>query len=177
MTYANILEAYAAHKDDVNPDSHLWLYAKHHYVRHDVWEDLKLLIGVRNLLEPECIPKNDVLCVVGNIAIPFLQSGSGYALQDFFTRLSLRAINPFGLGRLQSERQSEMYEDRLLAGFLSVMSHQRVRQGNVVVIPLDKPDPDLLPTVTLCKKGGEHIPVTDGVHLNVCCSKCFQSLE
>ena len=177
MQYPDISAAMKAHRQDVNPDSHLWLYAKNHYIRHNVWEDLKLLVALRCGLEPEHVTKGGVLMVLGNIVIPILH-GSINELENFIGRLSPEHLMHYSLrwGH-NKDLAPEPYEDVLLAAYLSIMSLQTVRDGDKILIPLDEADPDLLPTTRKCKKGGDHEKGTDGMHTNVFCTKCFQPLD
>jgi len=181
MKYGNISKAYDAHKNDVNCDSHLWLYAKNHYIRTDIWEDVKLLIALRCLLEPEYVTKGGVLSVMGGIVLPYLQENKRL-LEEFIGKLSPDHSWHYSLQELLPNHNplnhvDEPYEDRVLAGYLMIMHVQKVRENDKILIPLDDPDPDLLPTTTFCKKGGKHEPGTDGMHFNCFCKKCFQTLK
>lgn len=173
--YQDVSEAYNALKSrNESPDTHLWLYAKHHYIQRDVWKEVRWLVGARCLIEPEHIKDGDILLILGNFILPALQSSS-YQLQQFLGRLSPSHMWHFTLRQDPFDQTPERYEDRLLGGYLSIMHMTAVKDGDRVLIPMCDPDPMLLPTTTLCPNGGEHEEGTDGI--NVFCKKCYQSLE
>jgi len=161
----------------------LWLYAKGHYLRRDIWKELQILVALRCLLEPEHVSKGAVLSVLGGLVLPILLK-SKCALEEFIGRLSpehcfyytLRGWKP-PLTRHPKEKVEEPFEDRVLAGYLSIMAMEKVNDDDTVLIPLDPVDPKLLPTVSVCLRGGRHEKGIDGMHQNVFCKKCFQSME
>ena len=125
-----------------NPDSHLWLYAKNHYVRHAMMADLRVLLGERNDIEPACVRDGDVVDALLSIVVPRLKQGSEHALREFLVELA-----PEHAWKYEQQWSGAVPTpgELLAAKCLSYMSLCPVREKEVTLIELDPVDPLLLP--------------------------------
>ena len=125
-----------------NPDSHLWLYAKHHYVQNKMMDDLKIIVGERCGIDPESVGDGDVCSVLLGLVVPRLKLKSDGAVAEFL--LALRPDEAWKYAR-KWEGVEPTYHEMLAAKCLSLLSLETVRtKEGVVLIELDPPDPLLL---------------------------------
>lgn len=115
---------------------HIWLYAKEHYKRGFMMEDLKILIGHHAALEPKRVSENDILSVMCEIVYPYFTSGNvEYKLQTLLKDLILTSQGtkrPLDVGCV-------------VARLLSVIQLVKTRRGGKEIINLGEPDFNLLP--------------------------------
>lgn len=138
-----------------NIHSHIYLYAKGHYERGDVVEDLKIIIGQICATDPEFLSKNDVCHYLTKIA--FLHMNELFidpltSFRDFIFDLDPKNCWKVGYRVKVYKESKEPYdfETAVICKCLSVIQMADVRRGNKILIELDEPDPNLLP---LHKKG------------------------
>jgi len=127
-----------------NSDSHVILYAKHHYKRTDVVEDLKRIYSLRNGIDPQYLNKRDILRCLLTLVEKFQDKKfeNGYTLSGF-----LSDIDPHNVWRVNYSRDKEYdFEEACIYKCLSVISLSKVKNNDgTVLIPLDARDPDVLP--------------------------------
>jgi len=144
--YKDVSEASQAKRDCVNSESDIWLYAKNHYIkRDDMWKDLKWLVGIYCLIDPEHISKWDVLNMLMRIAIPLIKDNE-MRLRELLSDLSPNSI----YNSCDKNRDTKTYEDYLLENLLRILQRQAVykidENGNkTAIVLLDPPDPNVLP--------------------------------
>ena len=119
-----------------NADSHIYLYAKGHYQRGNLIEDLKKIFGERSAIDPEYYSVEDILHVLLGIVCPRIESS--YYFREFI--LDLLPINYWRLDRGEYD-----FEHAVIYKCLSVLRMTQVKEGSKILIELDDPDPDILP--------------------------------
>lgn len=134
-----------------NLDSHIFLYAKGHYERSDVIKDLKVIVGQRCGIEPEDITTTDVIEVVLAVTIPHVRR-SEHLLREFI--LGLRETRYWEVSPGQKDPYT--FDKALLRRCLSVLSMTMVKgKDGEILIPLDDPDPAILPLKAYKSDGKE----------------------
>jgi hypothetical protein len=68
-------------KEKVNPDTHIWLYAKNWYKKTDIIEDLKVIMGKRCALYPEQVKQKDIEIIL--LDIMYHHINNEYRFNDF----------------------------------------------------------------------------------------------
>ena len=126
-----------------NADSHIYLYAKGWYKKTDVIEDLKIILGERSLLYPEHVSVDDIVSVLSKIAYPYIKDE--YEFARFLA--DILPCNSWQYG----EKNEKNIELNIINKLLSVLSLTTVKEKDVVIIPLDKPDPNILPLNDILK--------------------------
>jgi len=128
--------------------NHIYLYAKNHYERTDLLEDLKVIIGHTYLLDPVFVTKTDVARIL-------LQLTHEYIVQDersFFD--FIKRINPSNLDwyhKMQGVEPPEYdFELSLIQTCLSTLSLLQVRRTKddgtwEEIINIGEADPEILP--------------------------------
>ena len=119
-----------------NYDSHIYLYAKNWYKKTNVIEDLKILYGKRNGLEPEHISTNNILDCLFNLAAKHLKGPRD--MSAFISDIS--PDNYWKISRFGDEPWD--YWKAVISKCLSVLSLIRVDE---IENGLDEPDFTLLP--------------------------------
>ena len=121
----------------VNADSHIYLYAKNHYEQSgDLWEDLRIIIAHRNMMDLDKIDKKDILYVVSGVAAKHIGS------VPVFLDGMINDMFPI----LRSEQKDTEASSILLRNLLRVLLLVEVYDGyGNAIIRLDNPDPNILP--------------------------------
>jgi len=120
-----------------NCDSHIYLYAKGHYLKSDLWEDLRKIMSLRSMGTPDNkVTISDILLVLLSITYKYIDSKHRFL--DFVNDLS--PSNCWKVGYIfKNEKYS--YEKALAYKCLSILRNlevSRIENG------LDKPNEDLL---------------------------------
>jgi|AntAceMinimDraft_18_1070375.scaffolds.fasta_scaffold161098_2 hypothetical protein len=125
-----------------NADSHIFLYAKHHYKATDTIEDLKKIISVRSMIPVEYINKENILSVLSTIAYPYINKEWGF--QNFME--DILPQNAWKTGGSIEREKNQDFELNIIRKLLSVISLITVNgeNGNIL-IELDEPDSSILP--------------------------------
>ncbi len=119
-----------------NADSHIYLYAKGHYEKDDLIEDMKKIIGERCGIEAEHVTVGNILHVL--LSIAYLYVIDLYHFRDFI--LDLHPVNYWKLDRTNYD-----FEHAVIHKCLSILAMTQVKEGDEVLIELDDPDPNILP--------------------------------
>lgn len=140
----------------INPDSHLWLYAKRHYVENLMMADLKVIVGARNAMEPDMIRDGDVVEVLLGIVVPLLLKQNEYCVSQF-----LRELRPEEAWKFARKWRGVVptSDELLVAKCLSLMSLAIVRENGVTRLRLDPVDPNLL-GVSFVGDGKDALPLS-----------------
>jgi hypothetical protein len=128
-----------------NAYSHLYLYAKHHYKRTNVVEDLKVICGKICGCDPEHMYVDDVMYWCLKTACKHLQEDKKDLLDIF--REFLSDISPDNCWKTGCSYKPYSFELAVIHKCLSVLSMVSVREPstNTILLELDEPDPNLLP--------------------------------
>lgn len=117
-----------------NPNSHIYLYAKHWYKRSvNEWDDIRRILDHSYLTDDRS--KSEILHILTPLVYDAIVASGNPP--HFFRDLIADMV---GRG---DEEQS--IEERTLRKFLSILEHALVRDNGKVLLELDAPDPDLLP--------------------------------
>jgi hypothetical protein len=140
-----------------NTYSHIYLYAKGHYQRKNVIEDLKILLGHICGYSPELLSKNDVCHYLTKIAFQHLNDQFGdplTAFRDFVFDLNPEKCWKVGYWWKKGNTVLEPYdfETAVIHKCLSIIGMTNVKEGGKVFLELDEPNPDLLPLTKEIKK-------------------------
>lgn len=127
-----------------NINSHIILYAKNHYKRTDIIEDLRILVGHRNYCDPKFITKSDVFHVILDITLPHIlyhgEQKPENVLREFF--IDLYPVNRFKFG----SNEDEDYFLALIRKCLSYLRNTKIcRSDGSMIMELDDPDYTILP--------------------------------
>jgi len=129
-----------------NADSHLLLYAKHHYQTGDLWEDLAKILAERNALDPEYLNKRLIFENVVHITLDYIKVDAR-TMADFVLEMQPAAFWKWS-HKLSFEVDPEDY-DFYYAAVRKCLSLLAVTQvygdGGKVLIVLDPPDENILP--------------------------------
>jgi hypothetical protein len=113
----------------VNYDKHIYLYAKHHYVRNNIIEDLKIIYGKRNGIDPEHMQVRDIISCILNLTIKHIKIERNSFLEF------LSDIDPAFCWRIGAETQRinnqhihthDSYCEAIIRKCLSILSLTRV---------------------------------------------------
>jgi hypothetical protein len=129
-----------------NYDTHVYLYAKHHYERTNVIDDLKIIYGKRNGIDAEHMQVRDIIsCLVG-LTVPHM-SVNKHSFIEFLSDLD--PVFCWRVGgnapRLNNEyiHTHDSYCETIIMKCLSILSLTRVDE---IEGGLDEEaDPSLLP--------------------------------
>jgi hypothetical protein len=128
-----------------NTLSHLYLYAKGHYEKNDVVEDLKIIVGQICGIDPKHLSTNDVARFVIKYAFQHMNEQFADPLTAF--RDFLVDIPPEHCSRVGYYLKGKPYDFDIavIHKCLSVLCMVDVRKGDKIVLELDVPDPAILP--------------------------------
>lgn len=119
-----------------NYDSHIYLYAKNWYAKTNPIDDLKILYGKRNGLEPEHVSMNNILSCLFELTLKHLKEP--WQLKEFITDISpdyFWKISRFG-------KEPWDYWKAVISKCLSVLSLTKVSD---IENGLDETDFTILP--------------------------------
>lgn len=121
-----------------NANSHIVLYAKGHYKRSNMMDDLKILVANRSGLEPDQIFDTTVFDVIYNIAYPFLT-------QSFLRSVILDSFGDNN-SKFYIEGNDQTSLAQIIERLLVIISMIGVLDddGNTIY-ELDEPDYSILP--------------------------------
>ena len=119
-----------------NADSHIYLYAKGHYQKGDLVEDLKRILGERSGIESEHITAADITHMLLKIVSPCIKTP--YHFKEFV--LDLHPLNYWRLSR-----GTYSFEQAVIRKCLSILRGMQVKDGDEMLIELDDPNPGILP--------------------------------
>ena len=124
-----------------NWNSHIILYAKGWYERTDIVEDLKILIGKRNHIEPQYISKNEIIRNLLHIIEELPNE-----VKDFRMTLSefISDIDPKNL-KFRLINEDYDFDIAVITKCLSVLSLIKIYDNKTEIYPLDEPDENILP--------------------------------
>ena len=126
-----------------NSNSHIYLYAKGHYLSKVMMDDLQVILAQRNAVDSVYLQDHDILQIILGITVPFLQKKDAHMLEEFLLRLS-----PTQNWRYDWKSRGPVptFEEVLVSRCLLVLQQTEVFDGKGnAIIPLDPPDPLLLP--------------------------------
>ena len=125
-----------------NSDSHIYLYAKHHYKRGDIVEDLQKILSKRSALPVECITKEDIILVLSSIVYP--EINSKYRFRDLLNDILPK--NAWIVGGSSKIEENKDIELNIIRKFLSIIAHTTIiGENGKRLIELDEPDSNILP--------------------------------
>jgi hypothetical protein len=142
-----------------NTLSHIYLYAKGHYERKDIIEDLKIIVAQICGTSPEHISKNDICYWLTRQAFRHMNEQFGdplTAFRDFIFDLDpancWKVGYPTKKGKWPAIANPYDFELAVIYKCLSIIRMTSIlgNDGKTVLIELDEPDSTLLP---LHKKG------------------------
>lgn len=120
-----------------NADSHIYLYAKGHYEKNNLVEDMKKILGKRSGIDPEYMTAADVVHVLLSMTSPYIKDNHHF--REFI--LDLHPVNYWKLTRGEYS-----FDEAVIRKCLSILRMtQVIDKDNKVLIELDDPDPDILP--------------------------------
>ncbi len=116
---------------------HFFLYAKGHYRRRDVLEDVRALVADYTAMSSVQVSDNDVVTVLCDIAIPYLLKSAD----------PVRAIRKAICDLVEtSRRECKVLDARdVVSAMLVILGWARVREGEEEILHLGEPDFTLLP--------------------------------
>lgn len=125
-----------------NPNSHILLYAKGHYKKNDIWEDLGKIVAERCAL-PMIASKRDVFQVVIGVTIDLILESPNRRnkLKQFITNASAFRFAPFDL-RHENHDSSMGFIEACLIELMQLPVKDE--KGNIL-IELDEANPEILP--------------------------------
>ena len=118
-------------------DRHIFLYAKGHYHSGDIITDLKILIGKRNALDPKYVTVNDIVTVLLEITLPYVQKSQ---MRDFIMDLGPDRKFLF----YKSDKYS-FYESLIHRCLCTLAMTRIIDPDGTVLMDLGKPDSSILP--------------------------------
>lgn len=118
-----------------NSYSHIYLYAKGHYVKTDSVEDMKVILGHRSGLGADVIRLIDIVRVLTEVAWKHM---TGHKFGEFVERLNPELDFPF--------RKDDSPAVRTIQACLNSIMMVQVKDidGNTI-FELDEPDSNILP--------------------------------
>lgn len=134
-----------------NSDSHIILYAKYHYKRTDVVEDLKRIYSHRNAIDVRYLSTADIASMLFSLYMnlvtdPSFSMGIILSMENFIN--DLRPDQCWRTGYIWKDN-SEGYDIDLaiIYSCLSLLMNIQVKdtEKDKVLIPLDEPDFSILP--------------------------------
>lgn len=120
----------------MNPNTHIYLYAKGHYVKTDIVKDLKKIIGKRCGIVHTCVSLENVLSILLNIAYDCLEK-NGHMKHLFVEFMkNMYTTNLWKIGA----KNTVCMEEIILYNCLS-----QIAMVEVIGLDLGEPDSNLLP--------------------------------
>jgi hypothetical protein len=156
-----------------NCNTHIYLYAKGHYKRNDVIEDLRILVAERCGQYNECskegrVSKNDVCIVLTHIIRPYVIKNSHYLFDELLNDISPENSWKVGYRNRQSSYPNLIgdmrivdlpeydYWTALIYKSLSILRMLKLKEIlEIEGAPLGEPDYELFPMLKLNKKEKE----------------------
>jgi len=122
----------------MNPNTHIYLYAKGWYKRNDIIEDLKIIcsercgqynikyIDINNPVEvEECkVSLNDVIIVLTNIVYPHLKNAGEYLFTEFISNIAPENTWKIGYITNQSKHMFRMNEETVDYNYRRALLHE-----------------------------------------------------
>ena len=140
-----------------NADSHLLLYAKHHYQTGDLWDDLAKILAERNALSVEYLNKRLIFENIVHITLDYIKVDAR-VMADLILELQPAAFWKWS-NDISFAVDPEDYDFYYAAvrKCLSLLAITRVYgdDGEVLIV-LDEPDPNILPISKLSKFNKEN---------------------
>lgn len=122
-----------------NVDTHVIRYAKGHYQASDnVMDDLRKVYAVRNRVDPEHIQDKDILEMVASLMYELTINDMN---KFWFSQIVSALFIP--IGDLFHTSTTDMRT--IVARLLQLIKNVVVTEGDREVLPLDPPDPNILP--------------------------------
>ena len=122
-------------------DRHIYLYAKGHYQKGDLIEDLKRIVGERSSVLPEYITIQDIIVVLVSITYSVMTVKN--QLKDSIIDFIL-SLDPSAFWQLSSLSDYD-FRTALILKCLSIIKWTDVVKGEVILMDLGNADPSLLP--------------------------------
>jgi hypothetical protein len=128
-----------------NSDTHIYLYAKGHYIETDTLEDMKKIVAERCGFNAEDVRVKDIQSILTSIAFKIIiNSGNPEHFFDDF----IEGISPDNMWRIMTKQKMEDYDFNLavIEKCLSVIRFVSVKDddGNRI-LELDEPNGNILP--------------------------------
>lgn len=123
-----------------NADSHLYLYAKGHYQKDNLIEDMKKILSERSNIPKEYIQTQDILVVLLRLTYKHIKGNEG-KFTNFMFGLLPDYIWKFG------GKAEEKIDITIIRNCLSILQNVRVKNEGKILIELDDPNPDILPLI------------------------------
>lgn len=116
----------------MNPNTHIYLYAKGHYAKNDIIDDLKIIMGHRSMISPENIQMDDIWNVISSLTFKHIvESGNP---ENSFQQFVLKLM-PWDNKIIYNE-----FWKNLFSSCLSILRFVRVEN-----LDLGKADSNILP--------------------------------
>lgn len=123
-----------------NGDSHIWLYAKHHYKRTDIIKDLKKILAERSGTDVEYVGIDSIFIVLCQLVFPHLTE---YRFLEFITDSFKDWKRKFGhYNNITSIRK---VLERMLSILANVKVKDKIDGEWITLVELDEPDYSILP--------------------------------
>jgi hypothetical protein len=141
-----------------NENSHIYLYAKNHYQKGDVWEDMRKIVAYKFKLKEDLISNQDIILAVTTIIRKHKEFSQEQIFYEFLIDISPESCwktgyytvdkypELFNKSRLPRnyEEQYDYWTAVLFKG-LSIINMLRVFNGEKVLIEIDEPNAEILP--------------------------------
>lgn len=128
-----------------NPDSDLLLYAKHHYERNSLWDDLAKILSKRNYIEVYYLSKRLIFENIIHITMKYVNM-DGQRMADIL--IDIQPQNWWKWSDKQvvfpSVEEYDFYE-AIVKKCLNILSVTKVYENGKELIHIDEPDSELLP--------------------------------
>ena len=122
-------------------DRHIYLYAKGHYQKGDLIEDLKRIVGERSSVLPEYITIQDIIVVLVSITYSVMVTKNHF--KDSIMDLIL-SLDPSEFWKISSLSDYD-FSTALILKCLSIIKWTDVVRGEVILMDLGYADSNLLP--------------------------------
>ena len=121
----------------MNHNTHIYLYAKGHYQKSDVCDDLKIIIGKRSMIPSQFISLSDIGMILLDLVFKHIQEScnSKYYFLEFMSKM-----NPDNYWKVSTIVDSDDYHHVLFKNCLSFL-----RQVEVKDLDLGQADSSILP--------------------------------
>jgi len=128
-----------------NCDSHVYLYAKGHYKKTNVIEDLKIIYGKRNGIEPEFITLADIVSNLADLTFQYITVNK-HSLIEFISDISPMSCWKIGAEPVELYGQKfHSHDSYALAVIKKCLSILRFTSKKSFRNELDYADPSILP--------------------------------
>jgi len=118
-------------------DRHIYLYAKGHYQKSDMVEDMKVLLCERS--GSKHITTEDIIIVLSSLVYPYIENQ--YRFRHF-----LADLDPESYWKWQCDISDQYtFQKALISKCLAVLSMVKVMEGKKVIMDLGNPDSGVLP--------------------------------